>query len=295
VNGIRIAGLALRLAISGGKPAWARLGLMVAGFAMGAALLLGAASLSPAARAHDFRRFSVREGTMLPGGGRSVDNALLVWPTNQTLGDLTFEAWAVQPRGNAPTPVGLTRIPLPGEAFVSPALAEILMGPNGPALEERLRAKPVGLIGDDGLVDPTELLAYVGKPPGGVLRGARPTLVTSFDHRVGTALPLDLAALLVIILLASVALIPLAIFIATVTRLSAGTREARFAAVRLAGGTQSQGIPCNMTGGSSGGPWFTGGLQNSINSFGYGGVPNTMFGPYWGSVIQGAYNTAAVA
>jgi hypothetical protein len=114
------------------------------------------------------------------------------------------------------------------------------MGPNGPLLEQRLRAKPVGLIGDDGLVDPTELLAYVGKPPAGVLRGARPTLITSFDHRVGAALPLDLTALLVIILLASVALIPLAIFITTVTRLSAGTREARFAAVRLAGGTQSQ-------------------------------------------------------
>jgi hypothetical protein len=61
------------------------------------------------------------------------------------------------------------------------------------------------------------------------------------------------------------------------------------------GGTQSQGIPCNMTGGSSGGPWFTGGVQNSINSFGYDGVPNRMFGPYWGSVIQGAYNAAAAA
>ena len=61
------------------------------------------------------------------------------------------------------------------------------------------------------------------------------------------------------------------------------------------GGTQSQGISWNVTGGSSGGPWFTGGVQNSINSFGYDGVANTMFGPYWGSVIQGAYNAAATA
>jgi hypothetical protein len=61
------------------------------------------------------------------------------------------------------------------------------------------------------------------------------------------------------------------------------------------GGTQSQGISCNMTGGSSGGPWFTGGVQNSINSFGYDGVANTMFGPYWGSVIQGAYDAASTA
>ncbi len=55
----------------------------------------------------------------------------------------------------------------------------------------------------------------------------------------------------------------------------------------------SQGIPCDMTGGSSGGPWFTQGAQNSVNSFGYSGVRNTMFGPYFGSAIQSAYQSAA--
>lgn len=60
------------------------------------------------------------------------------------------------------------------------------------------------------------------------------------------------------------------------------------------GGTQSQGIPCNMTGGSSGGPWLTGGTTiNSVNSFGYTSVPNVMFGPYFGSQIQSAYSSAA--
>lgn len=57
--------------------------------------------------------------------------------------------------------------------------------------------------------------------------------------------------------------------------------------------TLSQGIPCDMTGGSSGGPWFTQGLQNSVNSFGYSGVRNTMFGPYFGTAIQQAYQAAA--
>jgi len=61
------------------------------------------------------------------------------------------------------------------------------------------------------------------------------------------------------------------------------------------GGTQSQGIPCNMTGGSSGGPWLTDGSINSVNSFGYTGVPNRMFGPYFGSQIQSAYTSAASA
>ena len=60
-------------------------------------------------------------------------------------------------------------------------------------------------------------------------------------------------------------------------------------------GTQSQGIPCNMTGGSSGGPWLINNNStiNSVNSFGYQGVRNVMFGPYFGSDIQSAYSTAA--
>lgn len=62
------------------------------------------------------------------------------------------------------------------------------------------------------------------------------------------------------------------------------------------GGTQSQSIPCNMTGGSSGGPWLLGGTTiNSVNSFGYTGVPNRMFGPYFGTAIQSAYSSAAGA
>ena len=52
-----------------------------------------------------------------------------------------------------------------------------------------------------------------------------------------------------------------------------------------------------VSGGAVGGPWFIGtgsaGSQNSINSFGYNNVPNTMSGPYWGSVIQNAYDSAS--
>ena len=60
----------------------------------------------------------------------------------------------------------------------------------------------------------------------------------------------------------------------------------------------TQGISCDMTGGSSGGPWFIGsnatGLQNSINSYGYSGSP-VMYGPYWGTVIQDTYKSAAAS
>ncbi|HLU46011.1 MAG TPA: peptidase [Natronosporangium sp.] len=62
------------------------------------------------------------------------------------------------------------------------------------------------------------------------------------------------------------------------------------------------GMNCNMTGGSSGGPWFrnfneaTGaGIQNSVNSFGYTFFPNVMFGPYFGTDGQNVYQNAQAA
>jgi hypothetical protein len=61
------------------------------------------------------------------------------------------------------------------------------------------------------------------------------------------------------------------------------------------GGSQDQGLPCNMTGGSSGGGWITGGSLNSVNSFGYTGLRDVMWGPYFGSTIASVYNTASVA
>ncbi|MFE5298861.1 trypsin-like serine peptidase [Streptomyces sp. NPDC056632] len=63
--------------------------------------------------------------------------------------------------------------------------------------------------------------------------------------------------------------------------------------------SQDHSLACNMTGGSSGGPWFasfdetTGtGLQASVNSFGYNFLPNRMFGPYFGTDAQNLYNKA---
>ncbi len=58
----------------------------------------------------------------------------------------------------------------------------------------------------------------------------------------------------------------------------------------------TQGIPCDMTSGSSGGPWFMGSgpdeLQNSINSYGYSGS-KVMYGPYWGDSVEKAYKVAS--
>jgi V8-like Glu-specific endopeptidase len=64
-------------------------------------------------------------------------------------------------------------------------------------------------------------------------------------------------------------------------------------------GSQDQGLNCGMTGGSSGGPWFTSfdegtgsGLLTSVNSFKYNFASFWMFGPYFGAEAQAVYNAA---
>ncbi|WP_267243996.1 trypsin-like serine peptidase [Streptomyces sp. PR69] len=66
--------------------------------------------------------------------------------------------------------------------------------------------------------------------------------------------------------------------------------------------SQDHSLGCNMTGGSSGGPWFTSfdeatgtGLQTSVNSFGYVFLPNRMFGPYFGNEAKALYDKAQVS
>jgi hypothetical protein len=70
------------------------------------------------------------------------------------------------------------------------------------------------------------------------------------------------------------------------------------------GGTTDYGLNCNMTGGSSGGPWFVNfasgdnpGSLNSVNSFKYtsGRFTKYMFGPYLGAYAQKTYNAATTA
>lgn len=71
------------------------------------------------------------------------------------------------------------------------------------------------------------------------------------------------------------------------------------------GGSTDFGLNCNMTGGSSGGPWFadfnpaTGtGTLTSLNSFKYRGNPSIgkyMFGPYFDGYTQATYTAAQAA
>jgi hypothetical protein len=61
-------------------------------------------------------------------------------------------------------------------------------------------------------------------------------------------------------------------------------------------GSTDNRLPCTMTGGSSGGGWITTSgsakVLNSLNSFGYRGEKDVMYGPYFGSVEEALYTVA---
>jgi hypothetical protein len=74
-----------------------------------------------------------------------------------------FSVVAIAPlRPEAPLPPGLSRWPQAGEVFLSPALADL----GGPSVKQRF-GHFAGLIGRDGLSEPTELFVYY-RPASGV-------------------------------------------------------------------------------------------------------------------------------
>lgn len=55
----------------------------------------------------------------------------------------------------------------------------------------------------------------------------------------------------------------------------------------------TMGVPCNMTGGSSGGPWVTSaGAVASVVSYGYSNLKNVLFGPHMETEAQQLYQSA---
>jgi V8-like Glu-specific endopeptidase len=63
--------------------------------------------------------------------------------------------------------------------------------------------------------------------------------------------------------------------------------------------TSGQGLRCDMTQGSSGGPWLAGfdtrrgtGTITSVSSFKYADDPGTMYGPYFGGAVRALYDRA---
>jgi hypothetical protein len=229
--------LGTRLALGGDRGAKVRFTLMATGVAIGVALLTGALGAWAGLNAREERKLA-RE--CLCDEMDAIPSDATLWiPDADTFFDRDIRLSFVAPVGDAPVPPGINRIPAPGEAIVSPALREILEGPEGRMLTARIPARVVGTIGSGGLVEPGELTAYIGSTAEDL--GARAIPVRKWGiERSANVGEIDLAVLQILVFGTAAMLIPILVFIWTATRLSASRREERLAAIRLVGGTPGQ-------------------------------------------------------
>lgn len=233
--------LGVSLLLGGGRRGLMRLLLIVAGVAVGVVFLLGALAIGPARDLQDARQV-LRQSP--PGARLSDKRPALLWDANRNsfgaIGSRTLQVIDVAATApGAPLPLGASRIPRPGEVFVSPALGRLLDSRSGRVYHLRFPGRVDGTLGRAVLHDPNELVAMVGMPPG-LLGGA--TRVTDWDSQPPSSSGAGntFNRRLVYLLAALGILIPIGVFIAASTRIGASTRERRFAALRLVGATPQQ-------------------------------------------------------
>ncbi|MEU5311237.1 FtsX-like permease family protein [Streptomyces sp. NPDC021562] len=239
---------AVRLAVSGGREALARLAMIAAAVAIGVGLLLSTFASMNAVERTNQRQVWLDTGAASRTERASADP--LWWRPHGDYydGKSLTEVDVAATGPTSPVPPGLTHLPAPGEYYASPALARLIRATPADQLGDRFPGRLTGTIGDAALASPDSLIAVIGRTPAQIkgAPGARAvtTIATSrpspcdtacWDHAVrGDALTLISSVV------AGALIFPVVIFIATATRLSAATREQRYAAMRLVGATPRQ-------------------------------------------------------
>ncbi|MFE7588901.1 FtsX-like permease family protein [Kitasatospora sp. NPDC057512] len=238
----------LRLAVSGGREAVARLLMIAAAVAIGVGLLLSTcAGVNAIDRANE-RQLWMNTGVAGATAATSADPLRWAARMDYYRGRAVFRADVAPTGPTSPLPPGLSRLPAPGEYYASPALEKLLRDVPAAELGDRFPGRRVGTLGDDALPSPDTLALVVGRTADEV--GALPRAATVTG--LATALPRDCehdcygagvhgdAMVLVLTVVAAALIFPVLVFIGTATRLSAATREQRYAAIRLVGATPRQ-------------------------------------------------------
>ncbi|MEU4585123.1 FtsX-like permease family protein [Kitasatospora aureofaciens] len=239
---------ALRLAFSGGREAVARLLMIAAAVAIGVGLLLSTFSSMNAIDRANERQVWMNTGVQGATAATSADPLWWGARVDYYRGKTVFRADLAPTGPNSPVVPGLGRLPAPGEYYASPALEKLMRDTPAVELGDRFPGRLAGTLGDDGLPSPDSLAVVVGRTVEEVEALPRATTVTG----VATALPTDCESacygagvhgdrmVLVLTVVAAALIFPVLIFIGTATRLSAATREQRYAAMRLVGATPGQ-------------------------------------------------------
>ncbi|MGW4064676.1 FtsX-like permease family protein [Amycolatopsis sp. NPDC004747] len=228
--------LGMRLAVGGGgaRTALGRLALTAVGVGLGVVVLLSATSLPHMLDARAERSAERTPRSVAEGG---VASLVAVGRADEFRGR-GLQGYLVQRTGpHPPAAPGVGRLPGPGEAVLSPALAALLRSPDGELLRPRFPHRVIGTIGDAGLTGPNELYFYLGSDT--VTRQPQALPVGEFGGR-SHGRGLEPIELLLVVLGATTCLVPVFVFVVASTRLAAAARDRRLAALRLVGADRGQ-------------------------------------------------------
>ncbi|TVZ06836.1 FtsX-like permease family protein [Trebonia kvetii] len=228
--------LGFQLTLHSGREALVRLLITAAAVAVGVALLLGVLAEYHAFQSSANKRcWSCTQGSYvpstLPAHGELWNNSVDFYQ-GQTISRLDVAALGP----DAPVPPGITHLPPAGEYYASPALAALIGSVPAGQLGARFPGTMTGTIGQAGLHGAGDLAIYIGHTPAQVNSIPGTTWVTSVNSAPEQAVftPFFRYAFAIGVL---AVLFPMLVLISTATRLAAGRREERFAALRLVGGT----------------------------------------------------------
>ncbi|MGD6748653.1 FtsX-like permease family protein [Streptomyces sp. BH105] len=246
--------LALRLTVAGGREALVRLSVIAAAVAVGVALLLSTLAAIQATRTQNDRNAWINTGAEFTRSknARDADADPLWWllRADHYDGALIGRVDVAATGPDAPVPPGLSRLPGPGEYYVSPALGDLLRATPAAELSDRYPGRRAGIIGSSALPGPDSLIVVVGHRPGELAEKEGARRVTTIETRspsscngpnCDVAVGINAEGMALVLSVVAVALIfPVLILTGTASRLAAARREQRFAAMRLVGATPAQ-------------------------------------------------------
>ena len=222
--------IGVRLAVGGGRTSLVRFVLGAIGMAIATFVLLVAASIDRMTSESDVRELASFGNTEVVAG---VDPTYQLMTYSEFRTESVDVSYVYAKGDNHPVPPGMRELPGPGEMVASPALAELLSSPDGELLRPRFPDRVVGTLDKMAVPAPGDLVAWVG---------ADATLAESADamavYRFGADVSRDQIdpGLMAVALLGGVALLlPVFVFISSVSRIAGAERDRRLSALRLVG------------------------------------------------------------
>jgi hypothetical protein len=225
--------LGVRLAVGGGRTSLLRLVFATVGIGLAATvLLLGACVPHLVARYQERENANTAVTTPIAG----VSPLYSFEYTDEYL-DTTIAGTYVYAAGsNAPVPPGLSRVPGPNQIVLSPALAGLLDSPAGAVLRKRFPERVVGIIGDAGLTQPTDLSYYAGASADLVAAdGVQQVYGYGSDNDGIDVFNQDILFGFLLANGVVILLLPILVFVGVSSRIAGAQRDRRLAALRLLG------------------------------------------------------------